>query len=63
MSEVKGTLLTIILAISVFAIVFAVITVAINRNSNSVAERMHDTVQSEPEIIIETSSLTYNFGE
>ena len=49
MSEVKGTLLGIVLALSVFTIVFSMITVAVRQSSNTVSGRMKDTVEVEPE--------------
>ena len=47
MSEVKGTLLAIILAVSVFTIVFGIITVAMYRNANAVSNKMDDSVMLE----------------
>lgn len=47
MSEVKGTLLTIVLAVSVFGIVFGIITAAIKKNADTVSERMDEAVLSE----------------
>ena len=50
MSEVKGTLLGIVLAVSVFTIVFGIITLAVKQSSNTVAGRMRDTVEVEPSL-------------
>ena len=55
MSEIKGTLLGIVLAISLFSIVFGIITVAMNTNSHTVADKMRDSVQVEPEITTESA--------
>ena len=54
MSEVKGALLGIVLAVSVFAIVFGIINAAMNSTSKTVAQRMKDSVEVEP--TIDTSS-------
>lgn len=43
MSEVKGTLLTIILVLAVFASVFSVITLAIERKADDVANKIDRT--------------------
>lgn len=42
MSEVKGTLLTIILVLAVFATVYAAISVAINRKAVDVAQKIEN---------------------
>lgn len=42
MSEVKGTLLTIILALSVFGMVFAIVTGAVKDKADEVAEKVAD---------------------
>ena len=47
MSEVKGTLLGIILAISVFSIVFGIITVAVKESANTVSDRMTEIAETE----------------
>ena len=64
MSEVKGTLLGIVLAVSVFAIVFGIITVAVNQSSNTIAGRMQDTAEAEPDITPAPSgSVVYTLGD
>lgn len=60
MSEVKGTLLTIVLAISMFSIVYALIQVAMNESSKQVAQRMTDASGLEPNIDINTK-LAYTY--
>lgn len=50
MSEVKGTLLGIVLAISMFSIVFAIVQVAMNKSANDVSQRISDASNLEPEI-------------
>ena len=50
MSEVKGTLLGIVLAVSVFAIVFGIITAAIRQASNTVASRINEGATTEADI-------------
>lgn len=47
MSEIKGTLLGIILAIGVFSIVFVFMTKAVEKASASVSERVQETVYVE----------------
>ena len=42
MSEVKGTLLTIILALTVFGVVFGLVTVAINKKADEVATKIDE---------------------
>jgi len=63
MSEVKGTLLGIVLAISVFTIVFGIIQIAIRTNSNTIAGRMKDAAEVEPDVFEDSAehgySLTY----
>ena len=64
MSEVKGTLLGIVLAVSVFAIVFGIITLSVNRSSNTIAGRMKDSVELEPEITpTQFDSVVYTIGD
>jgi len=57
MSEVKGTLLGIVLAISAFSIIFGIVMASLNKNSNSVAQRMTDASEVEPDVIIDDSNL------
>ena len=62
MSEVKGTLLGIVLAISVFTIVFGLITLAVRQSSNTISGRMLETAEVQPEVFDGSSSnytLTY----
>lgn len=47
MSEIKGTLLSIILAITVFGIVFGAITIAIKENTKKVSDRFTEAVEFE----------------
>ena len=64
MSEVKGTLLGIVLAVSVFAIVFGIITLSVNRSSNTIAGRMKDSVEVEPDITpTQFDSVVYTIGD
>ena len=56
MSEVKGTLLGIVLAISVFTIVFGIITLAIKQSSNDVSSRIKESAQVEPDVFGEVST-------
>ena len=56
MSEVKGTLLGIVLAISVFSIVFGIMTVAIKRASNTVSERIDETAELQPDVFGQVST-------
>ena len=59
MSEIKGTLLGIVLAISVFTIVFGIITLAVRQTSNTVKSRLGDAAEVEPEVF-EASSTSYS---
>lgn len=62
MSEVKGTLLGIVLAISVFTIVFGIITLSVKNASNTVSNRIKDSTEVEPEVFEGSSNdytLTY----
>ena len=64
MSEVKCTLLGIVLAVSVFAIVFGIITLSVNRSSNTIAGRMKDSVEVEPDITpVQYDSVVYTIGD
>jgi len=56
MSEVKGTLLGIVLAISVFSIVFGIMTVTIKRASNTVADRIDETAEVQPDVFGQVST-------
>ena len=66
MSEVKGTLLAINLAVSVFSIVFGIITVAMYRNASAVSSRMNDSVLVEPDVddsvLQGDAGFIYTFG-
>ena len=42
MSEVKGTLLAIVLAVAVFGVVFGIITVAMKNSAETVSGRMSE---------------------
>ena len=48
MSEVKGALLGIVLAVSVFAVVFGIITAAMKSSAEEVAERMDGAAKEQP---------------
>ena len=56
MSEVKGTLLGIILALSIFSIVFTLITFAVNNAAISVSERIEEVGDSDPTVFTEHQS-------
>lgn len=66
MSEVKGSLLAIILAVSVFSIVFGIITVAMYRNAHQVELRMNDSTQVEADIddsvLQGNANFVYTYG-
>ena len=55
MSEVKGTLLGIVLAISAFSLVFGIITAAIRRASNTVSNRIDENAELQPSLVGEVS--------
>lgn len=62
MSEVKGTLLGIVLAVSVFAIVFGIITLAVRQASNTVSGRIVDSAEVEPDVFgNEAQPYTLNY--
>ena len=56
MSEVKGTLLGIVLALSIFSIVFTLITFAVNNAAISVSERIEETGDNDPTVFTEHQS-------
>ena len=56
MSEVKGALLGIILAVSVFTVVFGIITAAMKTSANSVKSRMDQATSSVPDT---TTAVVY----
>ena len=56
MSEVKGTLLGIVLAISAFTIVFGIITLAVKNTSNTISSRMKDAAEVEPDVFGQVST-------
>ena len=60
MSEVKGTLLAIVLAVSVFGIVFGIINLAMKNSANTISQRMSDASEIEPDLTGQTS-LAYTF--
>ena len=60
MSEVQGTLLSIVLAVSVFAIVFGIIMLSINKSSNTVALKIDDAAKTEVEVTPD-ESLTASY--
>ena len=62
MSEVKGTLLAIVLAVSVFGVVFGIINLAMKNSAESVAQRVKDTAELEPDFTGQTS-LAYTFHD
>ena len=62
MSEVKGTLLAIVLAVSVFGVVFGIINLAIKQSAETVSQRMKDSAELEPDFTGQTS-LAYTFHE
>ena len=62
MSEVKGSLLGIVLAVSIFTIVFGIITLAVNKSSNTIAGRMQDSAEVEPTVTPTNNSVAYTFG-
>lgn len=49
MAEVKGTLLAIVLAVAVFGVVFGIISVAMKESAESVADRMSQASELEPD--------------
>ncbi len=56
MSEVKGTLLGIVLAISAFTIVFGIISLAVKNTSNTISGRMKDAAEVEPDVFGQVST-------
>ena len=60
MSEVKGSLLAIVLAVSVFGVVFGIINLAMKNSADSISQRIKDTAEIEPDVTGQTS-LAYTF--
>lgn len=61
MSEIKGTLLGLVLTIVVFGMVFVALTVATKENMVSIVNRLNDMVESsEPEIAV-IRNFSYHF--
>lgn len=58
MSEVKGTLLTIILALTVFGVVFGLVTVAINKKADEVATKIDEAGKVEEKTDEDSESQT-----
>ena len=48
MGEIKGSLLGIVLAVSIFGIVFGIVTLSVKQNSDTIAQRMKDSAEVEP---------------
>ena len=61
MSEIKGTLLGIVLAMSAFAIVFGIISLAMKQTSNTISGRMNESAQAEPDVFGQVSTA-YTIG-
>lgn len=59
MSEVKGTLLAIVLAVAVFGVVFGIISVAMKQSAESVAGRMSEAAEMEPDFSNSGSVVVY----
>lgn len=59
MSEVKGTLLAIVLAVAVFGVVFGIINVAMKQSAESVASRMSEAAEREPDFSNQGSVVVY----
>ena len=47
MSEVKGTLLAIVLAVAVFGVVFGLISAAMHDSASTVADRMTESAETQ----------------
>lgn len=62
MSEVKGTLLTIILALGVFAAVFGLISGVIQDKADDVADQIRDAGTTETVAVLRSgSTLNYHY--
>ena len=59
MSEVKGTLLAIVLAVAVFGVVFGIISLAMKQSAESVDNRMSDAAEIEPDFSNPGSTVVY----
>ena len=53
MSEIKGSLLAIVLAIGVFSIVFAFLTKAITQSSRTIGDRVEEISFVEPDYVLD----------
>ena len=60
MSEVKGTLLAIVLAVSVFGVVYGIINLAMKNSADSISQRIKDTAEIEPDLTGQ-SAVAYTF--
>ena len=63
MSEVKGTLLVIVLAVAVFGVVFGIISLAMKRSAESVANRMDEAAHLQAEFDDEDENQGQNQGQ
>lgn len=61
MSEVKGTLLTIILALAAFTAVFGVVTFAIEQKAKDVANKIDNAGESSAAAPAAANSLVYHY--
>lgn len=61
MSEIKGTLLAVVLAVSVFAVVFGVINLAMKNSADTISQRIKDTSELEPDLTT-SSAVAYTIN-
>ena len=60
MSEVKGALLAIVLAIAVFGAVLSIVSIAMKQSAQTVADRMDGAASEEPDLT-GSVSVAYTF--
>ena len=60
MSEVKGALLAIVLAIAVFGAVLSIVSIAMKQSAQTVADRMDEAADKEPDLT-GSVSIAYTF--
>lgn len=61
MSEIKGSLLTIVLTVAVFGIVFGIISASIKENSQTIASKMKSATETSAQVVDASKSHTLDY--